>query len=915
MTALPTRSGNFGAVTRVVDVLRRQPLLQRTARRVARTKPARFVRGRLRRPAVSVIVPFYNVEAYLAECLDSVLAQDFEDFEVLLVDDGSPDGSRAIAEGYVRRDPRLRLLTRPNGGLGAARNTGVRAARGEFLTFVDSDDLLPPGALRVLVASARRTGSDVVTGAVERFDSVSTWTPDWVAEVHQEPRERIRVSQFLPLLRNLYTWNKLFRRDFFLRQGLWFREGVAYEDQPIITQLYARAGAIDVLTDIVYAYRARDDKSSISQQTASLADLRHRVEAWEISRRVLRAEASPEVYHGWLQTLFDAHFHWYLRSPGVADQTYWDELVRAVRSLAADAPEEIWRAAAPARRVLITLAVQNRREDAREFVGRGAFKTEQWPSRVAEDGVYLELPLHDDPLLDPELFRLDPDRLVLAHAVENLHFQPQADGTVECLMSGWAYVRKIDLAHHDAQVELVLRNERTGDLTVIPSSGPSRTVFPPPVDDQWCDYRPGTFAVALPLSMLADSGRQGDAWGAALRVHVAGFTVSRTITRLVRSGSAGAIPAAGLPDGGRLIAAWRFGRQLVFQVDRAGVRVSDLALTGRHLSGSLTGAAAEDVGTVTVSGPGGRPTAPVVDGRFTLAVPRVEPLPPGARAEWTVAGLDASGTRRPLVPAAGGLSDAEVQTRRSWLRVQTDRNGVLVVTEQSLVGVAESVDVPGEQVRVRGRVLGPGVSAVRVRTRHKKAVSETGPLPVVDGRFEAVLDLRHHVYRFGERPLPTGDHDISVLATVGTSTHEVPLEVSADLGASLPVRIATVQHEGRVVRGPDGITRITMQRPLGEEARGQFPQHVLRRAAAGGPAEGVPAGSARALLLRGARDRQRGLGAARATTPWVRPAGLLGCPGSRCRRARRWYPGDRELRGVVRPDGVGDLLPGQHVPA
>ena len=289
------------------------------------------------------MVPFYNVEAYLAECLDSLLAQDFEDFEVLLVDDGSPDGSRAIAEDYARRDPRLRLLTRPNGGLGAARNTGVRAARGEFLTFVDSDDLLPLDALGILVDTARRTGSDVVTGAVERFDSVAVWVPDWVSDVHGEPRDRIRVEEFLPLLRNLYTWNKLFRRDFFLAQDLWFREGVAYEDQPIITQLYARARAIDVVTEVVYRYRSRDDKSSISQQTATLADLRQRVEAWQVSRRVLSAEAPDAVYRGWLQTLFDAHFHWYLRSPGVMDDAYWDELVTAVRSFAEGATEEIWR--------------------------------------------------------------------------------------------------------------------------------------------------------------------------------------------------------------------------------------------------------------------------------------------------------------------------------------------------------------------------------------------------------------------------------------------------------------------------------------------------------------------------------------------------------------------------------------------
>jgi len=92
------RSGNFGAVSRLVDAVRSRPVLYRVARRVAATRPARFAQARLMRPAISVIVPFYNVENYLAECLDSILGQSFAHFEVLLVDDGSPDGSRSIAE-------------------------------------------------------------------------------------------------------------------------------------------------------------------------------------------------------------------------------------------------------------------------------------------------------------------------------------------------------------------------------------------------------------------------------------------------------------------------------------------------------------------------------------------------------------------------------------------------------------------------------------------------------------------------------------------------------------------------------------------------------------------------------------------------------------------------------------------------
>src|SRR5262249_20289746 len=153
--------------------------------------------------------------------------------------------------------------------------------------------------------------------------------------------------------------------------------------------------------DVVYRYRMRDDQSSISQQTASLKDLRERIEAWEETRRVLRAEHLDTVYDGWLLTLFEAHFHWYLRSPGIAADDYWRELVRAVRPFPDDASREFGRAPGPARRVLIELALQARRDDAREFYGRDASRTEQWPARVEPDGVVLELPFVDDPRLDP----------------------------------------------------------------------------------------------------------------------------------------------------------------------------------------------------------------------------------------------------------------------------------------------------------------------------------------------------------------------------------------------------------------------------------------------------------------------------------------------------------------------------------
>src|SRR4051812_24229138 len=113
---------------------------------------------------ISVVVPAFNVEAYLQECLASIAAQTAPDLEVIVVDDGSADGTRAVAEAFAAGDPRFRVISQPNRGLGAARNAGVAAARGTYLAFVDGDDVLPPRAYEHLGAALLRSGSDFATG-------------------------------------------------------------------------------------------------------------------------------------------------------------------------------------------------------------------------------------------------------------------------------------------------------------------------------------------------------------------------------------------------------------------------------------------------------------------------------------------------------------------------------------------------------------------------------------------------------------------------------------------------------------------------------------------------------------------------------------------------------------------------------
>ena len=233
--------------------------------------------SRLRRPLLSIVVPVYNVEGYLSECLESILCQPMRDLEVILVDDGSTDSSGRIATRFARSSPRVRLLRQANAGLGAARNAGARAARGHMLAFVDSDDTLPSDAYTHMVSTLERTGSDFVVGKLVRDrDGVKSAMP-LMRRNHERQRLAITLEEMPEILADVFAVNKVFRRSFWDDAGLSFPDRLRYEDQIALTSAFLTAGRIDVLRDTVYHWRVRPDRTSITQRRHEIEDLRDRL--------------------------------------------------------------------------------------------------------------------------------------------------------------------------------------------------------------------------------------------------------------------------------------------------------------------------------------------------------------------------------------------------------------------------------------------------------------------------------------------------------------------------------------------------------------------------------------------------------------------------------------------------------------
>jgi len=229
---------------------------------------------------ISVVVAFFNNEDDLADCLDSIAAQSFGDLEVIMVDDASTDRSAQIARAKAAADPRFTLLQPEHGGPGGARNRGVERARGEFLAFVDGDDVLPANSCELLLNALERSGSDFVSGAVFRVGPKGI-NPSALHSLAIKGRQTgTHITRTPRLLYDVSVWNKLFRRSFWDQHKLSYPEGVVWEDIRLMTKAHVLARAVDVIPDIVYYWRERAQGGlSITQSRTNIANLRDRMTA------------------------------------------------------------------------------------------------------------------------------------------------------------------------------------------------------------------------------------------------------------------------------------------------------------------------------------------------------------------------------------------------------------------------------------------------------------------------------------------------------------------------------------------------------------------------------------------------------------------------------------------------------------
>lgn len=250
---------------------------------------------------ISVIIPVYNVAEYLPQCMDSLLAQDYEKLEVILVDDGSKDNSGAICDAYATKDSRVKVIHQPNGGAAAAKNAGLRAATGEYLTFLDSDDYLEPNVYGYMMDILRSENADAVQCAFR-----DVWKSRSQDCIIYPGREMVDSDEYLRRLTVDFScallWNKLYRRE--LYEGVFFEEGHKIDDEYFTYQGFLKDRKIVFDDRVIYNYRRRAS-SVMSSPAAAHQRLQDKLDSMK-KRRKLVLKHRPQLRKVYDQYYLDA---------------------------------------------------------------------------------------------------------------------------------------------------------------------------------------------------------------------------------------------------------------------------------------------------------------------------------------------------------------------------------------------------------------------------------------------------------------------------------------------------------------------------------------------------------------------------------------------------------------------------------
>jgi len=237
----------------------------------------------MKNPKISIIVPIYNVEQYLETCIGSILTQDFEDFELILVNDGSTDRCGEICDNAVLSDQRIIVIHKENGGLSDARNAGIDVASGDYIMFVDSDDRIYPAALSKLFDACVKNKCDIATSQIREYGIEANVTGNVFKKTSFEALDLIVLRKDW----HWSAWGKLYKSSVFSESR--FAKGIIFEDFELIPKLIYRTESIAFVDEILYDYIERDESIMGNNRKKASPDM---VKIIDMSVRHFKKEAA-----------------------------------------------------------------------------------------------------------------------------------------------------------------------------------------------------------------------------------------------------------------------------------------------------------------------------------------------------------------------------------------------------------------------------------------------------------------------------------------------------------------------------------------------------------------------------------------------------------------------------------------------
>lgn len=409
-------------------------------------------------PKISVIVPIYNVQRYLEDCLNSLANQTFKDLEVIMVNDGSSDRSGEMMHRYANSHAHFFAYDKPNGGLGQARNFGIQFARGEFIAFVDSDDIVDSEAYEKMYALVEQTHSDMVIGNVVRFNSFKEFPSVLHQKIFTKKKLRAHITRDHELIYDTTAWNKLYRKSFWEEHHFSFPEHMLYEDIPVTFPAHYLANSVDVLDDVVYFWRSRDfGDQSITQDRTDIRNLTDRLRAIEMLNDFF------EKHHigGSLQTakdykILNTDLLLYLNKLGEADDAYIHLYMDKVSHYLQTVPDESLLPLWPIDRMKFYFVKKKDTEKVLRLLKYQQNGDVGREKAVRRDGHYYTDYLYHE--LVPQSFLMIDDNLQVKRKTRRVYWQGR-----RLTIEGYGFIEKIDVSHQsDVAIEFSLVNEETG---------------------------------------------------------------------------------------------------------------------------------------------------------------------------------------------------------------------------------------------------------------------------------------------------------------------------------------------------------------------------------------------------------------------------------------------------------------------